>query len=412
VSALNEWQQAKQKEFAGFVARNVAPSAEGWDREQRIPAHVIAQVARAGYLGAQLPREHGGQGWDLVTFGLLHEAFGRGSSALTGVLTVQSMVCAALLKWGTAEQKRAWLAPLAKGRIVGAFALTEPGAGSTLRKLEAKLERASDRFVLNGTKKWISCAQFASVFLVFAKLGAQPVACLVPRESGGLRIEPITELMGFRAAGLAALSFEDVTVAAENLVGAPGFGLSHVAPVGLQQGRLSTACSALGLLRGCFEESTAYAAARRIGDATAGDLGMVRSLIARMGVDLEAASALCLDACRAADERLPQAMEKALIAKHFTSRAAVRAASDAVQIRGASGCHASSPVSRYYRDAKIMEIIEGTTQVHEDLLGALFVDRAARASVAAHCGPSDHERTPARPRLPSRSGEDRRVQSH
>jgi alkylation response protein AidB-like acyl-CoA dehydrogenase len=184
--------------------------------------------------------------------------------------------------------------------------------------------------------------------------------------------------MGFRAAGLAELHFEDVAVPATNVVGKPGFALSHVAPLGLHYGRISTACSALGLLRGCFEESVAHASRRRIGDQTVGDLGMIRSLIARMGTDLEAAGLLCHSACRAQDDHRPEVFERTLMAKHFTSRAAVRAASDAVQIRGAAGCHGSSPVSRYYRDAKIMEIIEGTTQVHEDILGKMFVDQAAR----------------------------------
>src|SRR5206468_1445230 len=122
----------------------------------------------------------------------------------------------------------------------------------------------------------------------------------------------------------------------------------------------------------------AYASTRKIGDKTVGDLGMIRSLIARMGADLEAGTLLCHNACRAEDDHLPQAFENALIAKYFTSRAAVRASADAVQIRGASGCHGSSAVSRYYRDAKIMEIIEGTTQIHEDLLGKIFVDQAGR----------------------------------
>jgi alkylation response protein AidB-like acyl-CoA dehydrogenase len=320
------------------------------------------------------------------------------------------MVCASLAKWGTLAQKRMWLAPLARGKIIGAFALTEPGAGSDLQAIETKLERAQGGFALSGTKKWISCAQFASVFLVFAKVGGQPVACLVPRESPGLRVEPIGELMGFRAGGLASVHFDDVPVSVENLVGRPGFALSHVAPVGLQQGRLSTACSALGLLRGCFEESTAHAATRRIGDRAAGELGMVRSMIARMGVELEAAGALCLQACRAAEERLPEAIEKTLIAKYFASRAAVRAACDAVQIRGASGCHASSPVSRYYRDSKILEIIEGTTQVHEDLLGALFVGRAAQRAVSFRSEPIDNEDSQSRNRFARRAREDCAVQ--
>ena len=377
---LTDPQQRKHEEFKSFVRLDVEPDAEEWDRGQRIPDSVISKLAKRGYLGCSLPPDYGGQGWDVVTFGLLNEAFGRGSSALTGVLTVQAMVSMALLKWGTAEQKRKWLPPLAKGESIGAFALTEPGAGSATQSLVTELtwNNEGDHLVLNGSKKWISCAQFAAVFLVFGTLDQRSAACLVPRETPGLHIEPISDLMGFRAAGLAELHFQDVKVPSANLVGKPGFALSHVAQVGLHYGRISTACSALGLLRGCFEESIAHAATRTIGRKTVGDLGMIRSLIARMGTDVEAANSLCHNACRAEDDHLPEVFEKTLVAKYFTSRAAVRAASDAVQIRGASGCHSSSPVSRYYRDAKIMEIIEGTTQIHEDILGKIFVDQAGR----------------------------------
>jgi alkylation response protein AidB-like acyl-CoA dehydrogenase len=311
---------------------------------------------------------------------LLNEALGKGSPALTGVLTVQAMVSMALLKWGTREQKAAWLPRLARGEIIGAFALTEPGAGSDTQSVATELTPDGDRFILNGTKRWISCGQNAAVFLVFGKLGQRPVACLVPRDAPGLEVEPIQDLMGFRAAGLAEIRFNGVQVPSASLVGKPGFALSHVATVGLQYGRISTACSALGLLRGCVEDSIAYAARRRIGGRTVGEIGMIRSLIAAMGTDLEAGRLLCHNACRAQDDHLPEAFERALVAKYFTARAAVRAASDAVQIRGASGCHGSSAVSRYYRDAKIMEIIEGTTQIHEEMLGRIFVDQARRPS--------------------------------
>jgi alkylation response protein AidB-like acyl-CoA dehydrogenase len=376
---LTDQQEARYLEFKDFVALNVEPFAEAWDREQGIPDLVISMLAKSGYLGSSLPPDYGGRGWDIVTFGLLNEALGRGSSSLTGVLTVQAMISMALLKWGTKEQKGKWLPPLAKGEMIGAFALTEPGTGSDIQSLATGFTPEGDHFILNGSKKWISCAQIAAVFLVFGKLEQRPVACLVPRDSPGLRVEPIDDLMGFRAAGLAEIHFNDVEVPSANLVGKPGFALSHVAPVGLHYGRISTACSALGLLRGCFEESIAHAAMRKIGDKSVGDIGMIRSLIARMGTDLEAGSLLCRSACRAEDERLPEVFERTLMAKYFTSRAAVRAASDAVQIGGASGCHGSSPVSRYYRDAKIMEIIEGTTQIHEHLLGRIFVDQAGRA---------------------------------
>ena len=372
---LTEAQQARYAEFKRFVAENVEPFAEDWERNQQLPSELISRMGAAGFLGCSLSREYGGQGWDAVTFGLLNEAFGRASSSLTSVLTVQAMVAMALAKWGTREQKAQWLPRLAGGEVIASFALTEPGAGSALQSLTTTYAQGprAGSFLLNGSKRWITCAQAAGIFLVFGKLEQQPVACLVPRDSPGFTIEPIRELMGFRAAGLATLSFRDVEIPSTNMVGRPGFGFSHVAPVGLQFGRISTACSALGLLRGCFEESIAYAAERKIGASTVGELGMVRSLIAGMGTELQAATLLCLNACKAEDEHAAEAFENALTAKYFTSRAAVKAASDAVQIRGASGCHESSPTSRYYRCAKIMEIIEGTTQIHEQLLGKMFV---------------------------------------
>ena len=184
-------------------------------------------------------------------------------------------------------------------------------------------------------------------------------------------------MLGFRAAGLAQINFHDVEVPSVNIVGKSGFALSHIAPVGLQYGRISTACSAAGLLRGCFEESISYAATRKVANQTVGNIGMIRSMIAKMGTDLQAARFLCYAACRAEDEHLPESFSKTLIAKYHSSRAAVRAASDAVQIRGASGCHESSPVARYYRDAKLMEILEGTTQIHEHILGRYSWTRPA-----------------------------------
>lgn len=376
--ALTEAQQAKRAEFREFVSAHVEPAAAAWEREQRIAPEVIARIAQKGYLGATLPPEFGGQGWDVVTFGLMNEAFGRGSSSLTSYFTVQSMVSMALLKWGSREQKSTWLPRLAQGEIIASFAMTEPGTGSDLRGMTTLFTRrpGTDTLVLNGRKRWITCAQVASVFLVFGKLEDQSVACLVPRDTPGFTVEPIRELIGFRGAGLAELTFDNVELPLSSIVGKPGFALSHVVPVGLQYGRLSTACSALGIIRGCFEESVAYATQRKIGDESLGELGMMRTLLARIGTDLEAGNFLCHSACRLEDERAPEAFESALTAKYFTSQASVRAASDAVQLRGAVGCHESSATARYYNGAKIMEIIEGTTQIHEYLLGKIYLGQA------------------------------------
>lgn len=378
-SFLTETQQAHQREFRGFVARHVAPFAADWDRAEKIPEASVKLIADAGYLGSTLPVKFGGQGWDTVTFGLLNEAFGRASAALTDLLTVQAMVSMTLLKWGSDEQKSRWLPPLARGEIIGAFALTEPGGGSDLQSLQTRFtECGGGAYRLSGQKTWISYAQSAGLFLVIGYAGSQPLACLIPRESAGVSIEPITGMLGFRAAGLARVTFADVEIPAANVIGKPGVALSYIAPVGLQYGRISTACSALGLLRGCFEEASTRAATRKIGGGTVGDFGTIRAMLARMGTDLHAAALLCLAACRATDDRLPEAFTQALMAKYFSSRAAVRAANDAVQIWGAAGCHEDAPVSRYYRDAKILEIIEGTSQIHEELLGRTFLDAAQK----------------------------------
>ncbi len=225
-------------------------------------------------------------------------------------------------------------------------------------------------------KRWTSYGEKADLFLIFGKDQDKSIAALITKDTPGLNISPLKNMMGFKAAHMAQLTFHDIEIPETDIVGKPGFALSHVASIGLHYGRISTSCSALGLLRACFEESILYASSRKIGNKYVGEEGMIRSLIARMGTDLQAAGLLCYTACKAEDEHTPDVYEKVQMAKYFTSKAVVRAASDAVQIRGASGCHESSPVARYYRDSKIMEIIEGTTQIHERMLGKTFVDKA------------------------------------
>jgi alkylation response protein AidB-like acyl-CoA dehydrogenase len=383
---LTDDQARRYAEFQEFAAAKVEPFVAEWDRAQQVPASAITQLGRAGYLGSNLPVDYGGQGWDVVTFGLLNEALGRSDSAFTGIVTVQAMVSSTLLKWGTTEQRKKWLPSLAKGEIIGAFALTEPGGGSDVQSITTEFRRSGhgEDLILSGEKKWISCGQMAGVFLVFGKLAGKPLAALVPRDSAGFEIEPIKDMIGFRAAGLARLRFQNVVIPPANIVGKPGFALSHVAPIGLQFGRISTACSALGLLRACFEASTGYAAARKVGKQKVADFGMIQSLITKMGADLEAAKLLCWSACRAEDDHVPETFTRAFIAKYFASRAVVQAAADAVQIHGAAGCHESSPVARYYRGAKIMEMIEGTTQVHECILGSSFVQDAIQKQRGRH----------------------------
>jgi alkylation response protein AidB-like acyl-CoA dehydrogenase len=288
------------------------------------------------------------------------------------------MVSMTLIKWGTKVQKSEWLEPIAKGEVKAAYALTEPNVGSAIQNLETKINKRGDKYILNGYKRWTSYGEKADLFLIFGKDEDKSVACLLSKDTPGLQISPIKNMLGFRAAHMAQLSFNDIEIPESDIVGKPGFALSHIASIGLHYGRISTSCSALGLLRACFEESVIYSSKRKLGNKVVGDEGMIRSLIARMGTDLHAASLLCYSACKAEDEHSPDVYEKVQMAKYFTSRAVVRAASDAVQIQGANGCNESSNVARYYRDSKIMEIIEGTTQIHERMLGKAFVEKVAK----------------------------------
>ena len=378
IDLLTREQKEHYGEFREFVRKNVEPFASGWDSNEEIPNEFISLFGKAGYLGSCLPVEFGGKGWDFITFGLLNEAVGRGISSLTDLVTIQAMVSRTLLKWGTAEQKEKWLRNMAEGKVIGAFALTEPKVGSAIQNIETRIKKHDGKYILNGHKRWTSYGEKADLFLVFGKDDDKSIACLLPSDAQGLEITPIKKMMGFRAAHMAQLSFHDIEIPESDIVGKPGFGLSHIASVGLHYGRISTSCSALGLLRACFEESVIYASSRKLGGKSVGDESMIRTLIAEMGTDLHAAGLLCYSACKAEDEHMPDVYEKVQMAKYFTSRAVVKAASNAVQIHGANGCNDSSPVSRFYRDAKIMEIIEGTTQIHERMLGKTFVEKAAR----------------------------------
>ncbi|MBL0388664.1 acyl-CoA/acyl-ACP dehydrogenase [Tumebacillus sp. ITR2] len=377
---LSSAQQELYSEFLTFVHEHVEPSANRWDIDQGIPHETISLCAARGYLGGTVPTEFGGQGWDYVTYGLFNEAIGRGSISLSGMFNVHTMVTETLCKWGTDDQQKFWLPKLASGEQVAALALTEPGAGSDLQMMKTNYRREGDTFILNGVKKWITFGAAADVLLVFGKLdGEQPIACLVHKDTPGLTITHIPDMLGFKASYLAMLEFDNVQVPVENMIGRPGFAISYLAPYALEFGRISIAWASLGLLRACVETCGAHVMDRAAFGANLIDHGMISHMITDMGVDLEAATLLCLEACRAKNEHRADATEKIMIAKYFASRAGARHSANAVQIMGALGCNDNHSVSRYYRDSKTMEIVEGSNQIHQLLLGKSFAKKAKRA---------------------------------
>ncbi len=370
---LSEEQKNHYRRFCDFVKEYVAPFDSIWDKEQCVPREVMERCGQVGFVGGIIPKEYGGGGWDAVTFGLLNEAFGAVSSSLCALFTVQTMVAMTLAKWGTDEQKKQWLGSMAKGEIIASFAMTEPKVGSDIQAVETTFTQKGDVFLLNGTKKWITLSAIADIFLVFGKDNeGKSMAGIVRSTAPGVTVKPLKDMLGFRGAHLSQIEFENCEIRQGDQVGKPGLVLPYVAPLGLHFGRISTAWNSTGLLRACLETSAAYASERRQFQSPIMDHGAIRQMVTDMGVDLEAARLLCLNACMAEDAHSPDAIEKVLLAKYFASRAAARAAADTVQIMGAAGCHEENPAARFYRNAKVMQIIEGTDQVLQKVLGKSF----------------------------------------
>lgn len=343
----------------------IAPHAGRWDREGRIPRELITRMARAGYLGALVPADLGGSAMDMVTFGLLNEEIGRGCSSVRSLLTVHGMVQYAIQRWGNDAQKKRWLPRLAAGEIIGTFGLTEPAAGSDAASIGTSATRGEGSYTLDGTKVWNTFGQIADVVLVFAQDGGRICAFLVESDRPGFRAEPATDILGTRASMVATLSLNSCVIPTENRVGGVGFGLSAVATAALDIGRYSVACGCLGIAQACLDASIAYASGRIQYGTLLKDHQLIRKMITEMTVNVAAARGLCYRAGYLKQTGDPRTVVETLTAKYFASRIAAQAASDAVQIHGANGCGPDYPVERYYRDCKIMEIIEGSTQILE-----------------------------------------------
>ena len=365
---LTSEQREHQEAVGEFVEREVMPHADAFDRDGRLPTELLDALGEQRYLVATSPAEYGGRGVDMVTHGLLCEEFGRGSASLLSLLTVHGMCVHALLQWGTAEQRSVWLPRLTSGQSIGAFALTEPGIGSDAKNVETTAVEADDGFVLNGAKKWISCGQIADLFLVVAQVAGQPAAFLLERDTPGLAILPISGLLGFRAAMLAELRLENCRVPKGHLVGRVGFGFSHVGGTALDFGRYCVAAGAVGLARACLEACLDYTNERKQFGAALKQHQLIQHLLTDMITGVQAARLLYLQAGFLKDARDPESIIASATAKYFASTLAVKVAGDAVQIHGANGCSEDYPVQRYFRDAKILEIIEGSNQMQQIMI--------------------------------------------
>lgn len=368
------------EEFRTFIETNIAPNAERYDREERLGPEVFKALANAGYMGATVPARWGGREMGILAFGWLNEELGRACGSARNLHTVHCMVAHAIARWGTQTQKERWLGALADGSVTTAFALTEPETGSDAASIETTAEPVNDSYILNGRKKWISFGQVATLFLVFAKVEGLASAFLVERNRPGIQVQPISGLLGLRASLLAEIAFDGCRIPADSLVGGVGFGINGVATAALEIGRYGTACGCVGMAEACLDDSVTYANSRRQFGKPLRDHQLIQRMIADMAVNVQAARLLCERAAKLKEEGYPEASIAMSTAKYFASRMCIEAAGDAVQIQGAHGCSSESAAGRRFRDARMMELIEGSTQVQQLLIAESVLNSWPRAS--------------------------------
>ena len=361
-------EQILLRDTARDVARNLLmPHAAEWDREGRFPKEALAELAKLGFFGALVPPEWGGAGADHVGYALALEEIAAGDGAVSTILSVHNSVgCVPILKFGSEEQKARFLRPMAAGDMLACFCLTEPGAGSDAAAIKTRAVRRGNRWVLNGTKQFITSGSTAQVAIVFAvtdpAAGRRGIsAFIVPTATAGYRVARLEHKLGQRASDTAQIVFEDMELTPDLMLGAEGEGY-RIALSNLEGGRIGIAAQALGMARAAYEAALGYAQEREaFGQKIIGHQAVAFRL-ADMATQLAAARGLILDAAQRRDDGEP-CLKEAAMAKLFASEMAERVASDAIQIHGGYGYVEGFPVERIYRDVRVCQIYEGTSDI-------------------------------------------------
>ncbi|MBI4371449.1 MAG: acyl-CoA dehydrogenase family protein [Elusimicrobia bacterium] len=350
-----------------FAEKRLKPGAQEWDEAEAVPEAVYKEAAELGFFGLLVPEEFGGLGVDPLAYAAAMEELARGSAAFQVCVTVHnSLVASAIAKHGTAEQKKKYLPKLASGEWIAAYALSEPGAGTDAGSLSASAVDKGDHYLVNGTKSWVTSGGFAKLFLVFVSTnktaGARGITCLlVEKDAPGFSVGKKEKKMGLRASDTRELNFQDARVPKEALLGAAGGGFK-IAMSQLDAGRVGIAAQAVGLAQAAFEEAVAYAKQRRQFGKALAEFQLTQAKLADMATNIDAARLLVwrVAAKLTAGEKCAK---EASMAKSFASRIANKACFDAVQIHGGNGFVREFPVERYYRDVRVTEIYEGTTEI-------------------------------------------------
>ena len=392
---LTEEQRLLEQSVREWAGREVAPRIKDLDRAHTFDPRILPQMAELGLLGISVPNEYGGAGMDYISLGLACEELEYVDTSLRVIMSVHAgLNCLTLLSWGTADQKKRYLVPQAQGKKIATYGLTEPAAGSDARGIQSVAIKKGDRYLLTGEKMWISLADVADNFLVFAWTDMEKKrnrdvsgisAFIVERAFKGFSSGTLKEKWGILAGNTGFFKMEEMEVPAENLVGREGEGFK-IAMFALDQGRYTVAAGATGLIRACRDASVRYAKERKTFGVEIGQHQLVKEMIAGMESDYQASRLLWMRAGWLKNEGKRNTRETGL-AKWFSTVASERAAGDAVQVHGANGYSDEYPVGRFYRNCKGAVIYEGTREIHK-LMQADYVlgyrqDRPTRCDLPA-----------------------------
>ena len=386
---LNEEQDAVRRLAADFTDREIVPNAAAWDRAEQVDRGIVKKLGALGFLGLTIPEEYGGSGGDHLSYVLVTEELGRGDSSVRGLLSVSlGLVAKSIAHYGTEQQKQHWLPRLTSGDALGCFALTEPGTGSDAGNLRTRAVRegggtsgsskaeGGDHWIIDGAKMFITNGTWAELALVFARTGGDDPAqaghkgvsaFLVPTDSPGLTRTTVHGKLGLRGQPTAELSFDGVRVPHSAMLGPEGKGFT-VAMAALAKGRMSVAAGCVGIIQASLDAAVAYATQReQFGEPIAAHQ-LVQEMLADIRVELDAARLLVWRVADLIERGLPFATESS-VAKLYASEAAVRASNTALQVFGGYGFIDEYPVGKYVRDARVMTLYEGTSQIQKLLIG-------------------------------------------
>lgn len=365
---FTEEQTMARETVREFAKAEIAPRAREYDEAEKFPKEQLEGLAELGILGMIIPEEYGGAGFDTVSYALALEEIAKADASVAVIVSVTNSVCCyPILSFGTEEQKQKYLVPLAKGETLGAFCLSEPQAGSDATNLKTRAVADGDYFILNGTKSWVTNGGYADTHIVMAVTGEndgkkEVTAFIVEKEAEGLAVSSIEHKLGQRASQTTELSFTDAKVHKNNILGKLGEGMK-VAFASLDNGRIGIASLSVGIAQAAFEEAAAYAKDRVAFGKSIAEQQAIQFKLANMATEIEASRLLTLRAAHSKDSGSKNTGVYASMAKLYASETANKVCADAIQIHGGNGYSRHYNVEKYYRDARITTIYEGTSEI-------------------------------------------------